>query len=1249
MDKPLTHFIDPPDFPGFQSAKSHRPLGTGPYRHRGGWAAVLMCLLFLLFLGTQPSQGQTNRVLQLDGNGDYLTLPPDIFNDLEVTTIEGWIRWQSLGYWSRFFDFGTLWNTVAVTQHMRETAVSLEIRPSENRREGQGAPFLSHLSAVIDTNAWHHIAVVMDRNGSAIFFDGLLSRTNSYSEGFVGIGNGDHNYLGRNNWKAEQNPGVTDLHGQIDEFRVWSVARTEKEIQEVMFRKLKGDEEGLIGYWNFDDGTARDSTSRGNDGVFFGDAEATLVDLPSPTDWVIPMQLSGRVIGPDGKPLVPAVVLLRDREKVIESAMSTTLGDFDFIFRPSRAPYQLTAAHPNGLLILPDFPTQPGGRVEHNLQIEKLVFTEASTNAFGRAFSESFARNQNLFTSLNAFFMLRYAPFMKDSIPVFLDLIETGNNWQRRNSIFYIGQIEHPTVEVIETLSESTHNEDSVSRALSVWSLRTLQVPETFQGIYAKKSLAVALLFSGLLLPFALIHFLLFILFPERTSNLYYSIFALTAASLTFLMGSGVGGVGALAISILLFVLFGLRLLYAVFYRDLPILFWLFVTLSAISCSGFFLYSDILQRWFEVDMLTSDSPSFSFSFMTFSFVVAGLLFFFIFLEMTRVMLVAVFKGKTGAWLIGFGFFALIVCSVMSPIIYIFLFAGVISMDQFSEINFYFPNAGIAVFVFFTSIHLARNFSRTYHDLGQAKEEIERKSEQLAEAKEEAEKSQGDAEQANTAKSQFLANMSHELRTPLNAIIGYSEMLEEECEDLGDEDYVPDLQKIQGAGKHLLGLINDILDLSKIEAGKMTLFLEDFDLFGLIDEVKHTVHPLIEKNSNQLMVRCSSTIGTIHSDQTKVRQILFNLLSNASKFTKEGEIHLEVDRTTDPEDPKVDGVTIQVRDTGIGMTEQQKHRLFDAFTQAEASTTKKFGGTGLGLTISRKFSRMMGGELTVESESGVGSCFSVHLPALVKPAAAEARIPEPPDLPETADTTPVSATTVLVVDDDTSVRELMKRSLSREGFRVLLARSGEEGLKLVKERKPDIITLDVMMPGMDGWSVLTRLKSDPETEDIPVILVTMIDDKNMGYSLGALDYLTKPIDKKRLLRILEKYRKEEVPGSVLIVEDDENTRDLLNQQLAAEGWLVSEAVNGRVGIESLEVAIPSVILLDLMMPVMDGFEFMDEVHRNQAWSRIPVIVITSKDLTEEERQRLNGRVAQVLQKGKYEMASLLKEIHKLTDR
>jgi signal transduction histidine kinase/DNA-binding response OmpR family regulator len=491
-----------------------------------------------------------------------------------------------------------------------------------------------------------------------------------------------------------------------------------------------------------------------------------------------------------------------------------------------------------------------------------------------------------------------------------------------------------------------------------------------------------------------------------------------------------------------------------------------------------------------------------------------------------------------------------------------------------------------------------------------------------------------AEQANRTKSTFLANMSHELRTPLNAIIGYSEMLEEEAEERGFAELAPDLGKIQAAGKHLLALINDVLDLSKIEAGKMELFLEDFEIRALVQDVESTLRPLVEKNHNQLRVRCPPDMGPIHADLTRVRQILFNLLSNAAKFTQDGRVELDVRALRQQGE---EWIEFTVSDTGIGLTPEQQRRLFQTFSQADPSTSRKYGGTGLGLVISRRFAQMMGGDITLRSEFGTGSTFTVSLPRTAGTQRAGASLP--------ASSSEPGAPLVLVVDDEQPARELIARGLEKEGFRPLAASSGEEALRLAREQQPDAISLDVLMPGMDGWSVLRALKADARTAAIPVVMVSMLEELDTGHALGACDYLTKPIDRARLASALRRYRRDGGQRPVLVVEDDASTREVIKRALERDGWAVSEAENGRRGLQSIARQVPDLIVLDLLMPEMDGFEFVAELRKSESGRSIPVVVVTAKDLGEEERRRLNGHVRRVLHKGSFSRDELSSELRR----
>jgi PAS domain S-box-containing protein len=506
-----------------------------------------------------------------------------------------------------------------------------------------------------------------------------------------------------------------------------------------------------------------------------------------------------------------------------------------------------------------------------------------------------------------------------------------------------------------------------------------------------------------------------------------------------------------------------------------------------------------------------------------------------------------------------------------------------------------------------------------------------------EAEAELQRAKDAAESANKAKSAFLASMSHELRTPLNAIIGYGEMVQEEAADIGAVALLPDLQKIHTAGRHLLGLINDVLDLSKIEAGKMELYLETFDIAAMVKDVANTAGPTLGSTGNHFAMHIPPDFGEMHADLTKVRQCILNVLSNAAKFTKDGSVALEVIEELREGTPHI---LFRISDTGIGIGPEARQNLFEPFTQAQPGTTRNFGGTGLGLSLTRHFAGLMNGDLTLESEPGKGSVFTIDIPRRVQKLA-----PGTPASP-VAGKEPSAGKqgTVLVIDDDPAACDLIRRLLVREGFRAETASSGEEGLRLAKELRPTVITLDVMMPRMDGWSVLAALKDDPELSTIPVVMLTITDNRNLGFTLGASEYLTKPVERERLLAVLRRYTCQHPPCLVLVVDDDANARRRLRDILEKEEWRVIEAADGREALKLMSEG-PELILLDLLMPGMDGFEFSREVGRNPEWARIPVVVLTAKDLTADDRQRLNGNIDSVLRKGALNPEELLAEIRR----
>jgi signal transduction histidine kinase len=525
-----------------------------------------------------------------------------------------------------------------------------------------------------------------------------------------------------------------------------------------------------------------------------------------------------------------------------------------------------------------------------------------------------------------------------------------------------------------------------------------------------------------------------------------------------------------------------------------------------------------------------------------------------------------------------------------------------------------------------------------------------------------------AEAANRAKSAFLANMSHELRTPLNAIIGYTEILEEDIQIEGDSSLIPDLEKIRNSGKHLLELINDILDISKIEAGKMELHLEYFSIPLLVEDVVNTVQPMVQQNGNTLQVHCAKNLETMHADLSKVRQILLNLLSNAAKFTTQGTITLTIEAgdevvgrrrsgqarhyATESIPPSAEIVVFRVIDTGVGIPLEQQDKIFQAFTQGDESMTRRYGGTGLGLAISQHFCRMMGGAIAVESEENQGSTFLVWLPTEVANyRLAKALVADPTDLVTTTSPSPTTlpddANLVLVIDDDRAIRDLMVRHLNQQGCRVVTTWCGEEGLRLARELCPDVIVLEMIMPSLDSWGTLAALKADSRLADIPVIMIAMHDHRNMGFVLGLSDALNESTDFKRLTRFLQNYQPtSELSGNanrrILVVTGDNPTRAMLCRLLEKEHWTVMEADTVQIALDQMTQLPPELILLDLVLPEMNSLELIAELHAHDRWQTIPVIVITVKEMTREDCLRLNGYAEQIFQQGAYSREKVIAE-------
>ncbi len=506
-----------------------------------------------------------------------------------------------------------------------------------------------------------------------------------------------------------------------------------------------------------------------------------------------------------------------------------------------------------------------------------------------------------------------------------------------------------------------------------------------------------------------------------------------------------------------------------------------------------------------------------------------------------------------------------------------------------------------------------------------------------------------ADNANQSKSNFVANMSHELRTPLNAIIGLSELVLEEIKDSGDTSYKEPLDRICGAGKHLLSLISNILDLSKIESGKMELYIEEVELKPALQETFVITELLAKKNNNKLIFNNTTDVVTIKNDVTKLKQILINLIGNACKFTKDGTITLQISQYLKQEDNSK-WLQFALTDTGIGMTSEQRDKLFNKFVQAESSTTKQFGGTGLGLVITKKMCEMMGGNVTIDSELNKGTTVLLTIPQIVIPVVGSERIEYKKIVPQTK--TVASDLKVLVIDDNEVQRDLITRYLKSSGYQADFAATGEAGLKMILENHYHVIILDILLPGISGWDVLHTIKSSPETWDAAVIMMSMMDEKNKGYVMGANDYLVKPFNQNQLLKALSKYITDEsssVQGAtVLVVDDDADSRSIIKNALAKFSVKVEEALDGVEALERIKAHAPILIVLDLMMPKMDGFSVIAELKKSPQWKNIPIIVNTAKELNDEDHKKLNGSITNIMFKSNCSVEEIFKQLKTTLD-
>lgn len=516
-----------------------------------------------------------------------------------------------------------------------------------------------------------------------------------------------------------------------------------------------------------------------------------------------------------------------------------------------------------------------------------------------------------------------------------------------------------------------------------------------------------------------------------------------------------------------------------------------------------------------------------------------------------------------------------------------------------------------------------------------------------------------AEEANRAKSRFLANMSHELRTPLTTIIGYADLIAIAARNGEFDRLRDDITRVRNAGKHLLAIINDLLDLSKIEAGRMHIDVAPFSVRALAEDVVSGLEAFAHSRNNTLRLEIDPAVGLMHSDDVRVRQVLYNLVHNACKFTEHGSVAVTIARSGAAHTARANGrsawITFTVSDTGIGMTDEQMARLFTEFTQADPTTTRKYGGTGLGLALSRRLAHLLGGDITVTSKPGVGTTFVVTLPERLAPAAEPAPAPvegeEMPATPADSGDQQERKRLILLIDDDPSIRDLLPRSLERHDLHIETAADGASGLELARLLMPDLIILDILMPEIDGWTVLNELKASSETAAIPVILLTIADDAERGVLLGAAETLNKPADLDRLehqIRLLLNGRattEETDSRRVLIVEDDDAVRDYLHRALAraCPDWTIVEAPDGQTALEHCTASMPDGIVLDLMLPGMDGMQFIEALRMLPGGYSVPIIVVTAKELTPDEHDSLNRSVTRILHKGMFHYDEFVHEV------
>ncbi len=1211
-------------------SEAGRTVSPGPRWRKAFIGLLSMALaLWVEAVGFRCMAAAPGDVLYFDGKGSHLELPPHCLDGYDALTIECWVRVDRIGFFTRLFEFGGQKDHFAATWN---SSFNLQSSLRGENSWGIADGFLSPWNEL----GWVHLAITGDGRTFQAFLNGSELINHPSPVPFHPGGDGSRYLFGKDVFGGEEEP----FEGALDGIRIWNRVLTPAEIRDGIQAPRPWGTPGLIGLVDASlqqvqsrDGTVQTPMLRGgltwksggrNRQVAVLEPGHQTMEVLFPVD-AVPTSYSAlqMVTLRQGELLNIGWIWPLPQPENCRTNSKGQLGyRLDLRWLPGRLP---DAAYL--VLARPDEPTW--------------------VNRLAVSWVDGMPRVGERFEILPSG-DLRRDPTLTNALAS-----AVGHGRQ----VFYSALIlEHLGLRDLSTEALVQAAKTGGYRSYAAKELLRREVPPSLSGFYQVRQSPSARFLGGIVASLGLVLGCLWIFNRDMRSALWLSS-ACLALSLWLLFGDdGYSARLRMAVLCLLFpTLYGFFrsvLGLGIPHRSLvamgllaPALVLmvqqaLFAPAAAVLTTN--LLGDLPLRWLWLDAAT-----------------LGLVW------LSVEMLVSLFatgnpSSRLDRWLVILSLASMLVVCIGIPNFWLTanlnwaacriggdVFGGLSSLRGWLLQIPPTPDGGnpewawewfqipaVSLFACGGFLLVGSRFRDLRQNLQAANARTLEQLQEIQSQSETLQKAEAAANEASKAKSQFLANMSHELRTPLNAIIGYSEMLQEEAEDLGAPDIKPDLQKIQGAGRHLLGLINDILDLSKIEAGKMSLYLESVDVAQMLHDVAATVRPLVEKNGNALVLEVAPDIGSIRSDVTKTRQVLLNLLSNASKFTEKGRITLSARRVQDR-------IEFSVADTGIGMTPEQLGRLFQSFSQADSSTSKKYGGTGLGLALSRRFCQLMGGELGVTSVFGHGSTFTALLPVeVVDPgeAGSGAGTPEARAKPESA-----SGPLVLIIDDDPTIQDLLNRSLSKDGFRVESAPDGATGIAKARQLRPAFITLDVMMPGMDGWTVLETLKGDPATAEIPVVMVSMLDERGLGFSLGAADYLSKPLDLARLSQVAQRHARPGQGRSVLVVEDDPATRDLVQHGLSKEGWTVRLAGNGREGLELLAGGIPDLVLLDLMMPEMDGFQFLEGFRRRPGCSQVTVVVMTAKILTEADRQRLRGQVAQIIEKGSHGPEALAGEI------